>query len=367
LLCDLPCPLLLSCKHPCNGLCGEICPSICKTCTHGKVKTALSFFLQGQKPSKAVADAARFIMLNCKHSFEVSALDSYVLHESTSNHYPRCPEKGCNATIQGVFRYSSIVRQSVKRLRPPYYEIREQTLLADFRKDLEFKNFQALVDRMRLKLANTKRSSEEASREDPLLEFCLGTALLKTGQFQEASQRLGKALGSLGDLKLRAECANSLGLLYLQQTKNFGKAIELFEQAIHFDGTFEEPQRHLAEARNTVRLEQERLEQVARASVLRQQSESSAKEKAVRAMMNASGDDFAAQALAAQAADSLRKEQEALEAQELERSGGNALHLAVLRGRTQDIVELLQFDKTLASMQDNFKNTRELICFDILN
>lgn len=31
-VCDEPCSLLLACGHACIGYCGEVCPSICRTC-----------------------------------------------------------------------------------------------------------------------------------------------------------------------------------------------------------------------------------------------------------------------------------------------------------------------------------------------
>eukprot|EP01034_Spumella_vulgaris_P001372 gene1372-1808_t len=297
LLCNLPCPLRLKCSHPCNGLCGEICPSICKVCMAGRVKAALSA-LSSRKLTKEEMDSSLFVMLNCKHSFEVSALDAHILKERSLNHYPRCPNKDCKATIQGVFRYSGIVRERIDTLRPPYYELREQALIGDFRKDLELKNFKPIVDRMRMKLQNTSRSTEETSRENPLLEFCLGMALVKTGMLKEASQRLTSALGPLSDVRLKAECADTLGLLYLKQTKNYGKDMELFEQALRCDATFDGPQRHLEDARNIARQEQERVEQVARASVARQQAETAARSKApVIVDTSNAADNFAAQQL----------------------------------------------------------------------
>ena len=35
--CNEPCPKILFCGHPCNGLCGEICPPQCPSCARVKM------------------------------------------------------------------------------------------------------------------------------------------------------------------------------------------------------------------------------------------------------------------------------------------------------------------------------------------
>ena len=84
-----------------------------------------------------------------------------------------------------MFRYSKIVRNCITRVRPPYYELREQIVRADFEKNMKLKNYKAISDMMRLKLASIAAASaaaggiatSQSQREQPLLEYFLCRAL----------------------------------------------------------------------------------------------------------------------------------------------------------------------------------------------
>ena len=75
--CSQPCPLPLPrCGHPCLGLCGEVCPRICRIC-RPRFKESISMMrLHEFEPED------RFVQLvDCGHVFEVSGLDQWMRME----------------------------------------------------------------------------------------------------------------------------------------------------------------------------------------------------------------------------------------------------------------------------------------------
>ena len=87
ILCKKKClQKLPSCQHSCLGLCGELCPNVCGTCSIGKIKDRIL-----RLPSPALAaDIPRplessLIELACGHSFEVTAFDEYMSKFTVSN------------------------------------------------------------------------------------------------------------------------------------------------------------------------------------------------------------------------------------------------------------------------------------------
>ena len=107
--CNEPCEKLLSCGHPCIGLCGEKCPSRCRICDE-KVVKELFFGTEDE-------DDAKFIELqDCHHVFEVSGLDKWVKNtESTDADQPiqfkKCPR--CSVEIRRHLRYGNVVKQTL--------------------------------------------------------------------------------------------------------------------------------------------------------------------------------------------------------------------------------------------------------------
>lgn len=69
--CNVPCPKLIpDCKHPCIGLCGEVCPPICRICDPE--------LLDDPYLGPPEADA-RFVLLeDCNHVLGVTDLDRWV-------------------------------------------------------------------------------------------------------------------------------------------------------------------------------------------------------------------------------------------------------------------------------------------------
>jgi tetratricopeptide (TPR) repeat protein len=364
-LCNIPCSLQLPCGHPCTGLCGEICPPLCKICSKKKTLTAMGALNEVRHVSPQLLESARLVVLACGHCFEVNALDALVLRQASQNRYPHCHT--CKKTIQGVFRYSNVVRRSVARLQPPYYPLRELLLRSDFDKDMRLKNYKALTDRMRRLLHEMDVQFAKGIVGDnplrPLVEFFLAKALVATTMLQEAEDCYRSALSSNGDVKLRAACANELGMLYMADVNNVGKAVKMFEQAVALDSECAGAASNLLGATDRLNEEKARLEQ----EVLQRAKEHQKEQEAARARAHADRSTKDAPVPPAPPDDSCveeeeaaRRLQEAVDAQELTRSGGTILHLAVLRDRIDEIKRLLKVDKSLASMQDNYGNTGKL-------
>ena len=98
--CDKPCYKALKCGHPCIGLCGEDCPSLCRICNKDEVTEV--FFGTEDK-----ADA-RFIRLkDCRHVLEVSGLDRW-MDVKEAIQFKECPK--CKTPIRRSLRYGNIVK-----------------------------------------------------------------------------------------------------------------------------------------------------------------------------------------------------------------------------------------------------------------
>ncbi|RYG68472.1 AAA family ATPase [archaeon] len=358
-VCNAPCTKTLQCKHACVGLCNEVCPPICAICMAEKVKTTYKKLAPQRPVAKELVRQARFIVLNCKHSFEVAVFDEYMRGQATLPHYPRCPD--CKITVQGVRRYSGLVQARVEQLRPPYFQLREARLRADFEKDLRLKNYRAIIDSSHDQLQKSGRSPAEVQMENPLLEYFLGRVLHLTGQNKEAVVRLNVVLETATNRTLLAEAANTLGIIYRHSCKNIARAIEFFEKAVAFDDSQRQHMQNLLEARSEYEREQQELEKKATETAARLRTKRARAEAIATAPVGPSSDEFESQ----EAFRGAREwdAQEAEDAQELQRSGGTRMHLAVLRNRPKHVAELLQHDKTLVRLQDNFKKTRKLFYY----
>ena len=100
--CNEPCLKKLKCGHRCIGLCGETCPALCRICHKNEVEEV--FFGTENDPQ------TRFLVLSdCKHMFEVTALDRWMEIESRGNvKLKECPK--CKTPIRRSFRYGNIVK-----------------------------------------------------------------------------------------------------------------------------------------------------------------------------------------------------------------------------------------------------------------
>ena len=108
--CNMPCKKILKkCTHPCIGLCGEDCPSLCRVCDFNTVTEI--FFGEEDKPD------ARFVQLqDCKHIFEVNALDQWMEENSTGQvQFKTCPK--CKTIIRCHLRYGNIVKNTLRDMQ----------------------------------------------------------------------------------------------------------------------------------------------------------------------------------------------------------------------------------------------------------
>ncbi|KAE8749845.1 hypothetical protein FOCC_FOCC003313 [Frankliniella occidentalis] len=103
--CNEPCTEVLSCGHPCVGLCGELC--LCRPCSDIEI-----FF--GTEED----EDARFVTLpDCKHVFEVSSLDHWLtgIDEKGSEIKKKvCPK--CTTVVATSLRYSNAIKQNAEHV-----------------------------------------------------------------------------------------------------------------------------------------------------------------------------------------------------------------------------------------------------------
>ena len=113
------------CGHPCIGLCGEKCPTVCRTCD--KVTVTEIFFGTEDEPD------ARFIQLeDCGHIFEVSGLDHWMDQQDNSTdskaieiQFKCCPK--CKTNVRRSLRYGNIIKQTLVDIQ----EVKKQISGAD--------------------------------------------------------------------------------------------------------------------------------------------------------------------------------------------------------------------------------------------
>ncbi|XP_065913577.1 NFX1-type zinc finger-containing protein 1-like [Dysidea avara] len=110
--CNHPCTKLLSCHHPCIGLCGEKCPRWCRKCDK-KLVTKI-FFGTEDNPQ------ACFIELeDCGHILEVSGLDQWMDQQDNDTdskaveiQFKCCPK--CKTSVRRSLRYGNIIKQTLQ-------------------------------------------------------------------------------------------------------------------------------------------------------------------------------------------------------------------------------------------------------------
>ena len=105
--CNEPCEIILQCKHPCIGICGEPCPRVCRICK--KQKKKFQNLCVG-KPD--ASNDTRYIQLSCDHLFEVNKLDQLLdgqLKDSKAVGPLVCPS--CRKQIHSSHRYGNLIKQ----------------------------------------------------------------------------------------------------------------------------------------------------------------------------------------------------------------------------------------------------------------
>ncbi|XP_027501643.1 NFX1-type zinc finger-containing protein 1 [Corapipo altera] len=105
--CNVPCPKLLRCGHPCAGFCGEPCPKKCLVCDHEELTQI--FFGFEDDPD------ARFVQLeDCGHIFESQGLDHYMDEDDDVVKLKVCPL--CQKPIRKNLRYGTRVKRRVDEI-----------------------------------------------------------------------------------------------------------------------------------------------------------------------------------------------------------------------------------------------------------
>ena len=105
--CNKPCEKhLKKCGHPCIGLCGEECPSLCRICDKEEV-CEIFFGTEDEED-------ARFIQLkDCSHLLEVTGLDRFVNDNDVESgglvKFSECPK--CRTPIRTSLRYCNKVKE----------------------------------------------------------------------------------------------------------------------------------------------------------------------------------------------------------------------------------------------------------------
>jgi len=108
--CNAPCPKKLACRHPCIGLCGENCPTVCAIC-HAK---KFSSMLGGSRTK--TTEVSRFLQLfDCGHIVKVEEMDTWMLRELDSEvQLIQCPR--CSTTITFSYRYGNLIKRTLKNI-----------------------------------------------------------------------------------------------------------------------------------------------------------------------------------------------------------------------------------------------------------
>ena len=106
--CDAPCPKKLPCRHPCIGLCGENCPTVCAICHSKKLWSMI-----GQGNFKATETTRYLQLLDCGHIVKVQEMDEWMLQDMGGNvSQIQCPR--CSIPITFSYRYGNIVKRTLR-------------------------------------------------------------------------------------------------------------------------------------------------------------------------------------------------------------------------------------------------------------
>ncbi|XP_077982992.1 NFX1-type zinc finger-containing protein 1-like [Glandiceps talaboti] len=126
--CNHPCTLELRCGygHRCIGLCGDICPNLCRQCNRSQLEASAAFF--GRRYTKK----SRFVQLNCGHVYEMKDLDRLMVGitaksaaSSTVIGMKSCPK--CSKTILNCSRYSQVIKQSFKDIKRTMIKLEQES------------------------------------------------------------------------------------------------------------------------------------------------------------------------------------------------------------------------------------------------
>lgn len=212
--CKAPCDKLLTCSHPCQGICGEICPSICAVCQPQRIANAIKSLPIATNVSNE-SDRQLLIELFCGHVFEVNALDEHMIKRSTSETFsgspiqiPNCPN--CFQTAVGTHRYSHLVTSSLNLLSPIYIKQLQQLLCTEVTIDLKNKNGGVVIQRLQSLLTNNDFLIMKST-----ILLLLGQAYLSIGKMNDAKVCFNDVILSSSDNNIIREAYISLGIYHM--------------------------------------------------------------------------------------------------------------------------------------------------------
>ena len=210
-VCACVCTLRLPCGHNCLGFCGEKCPKLCFIC----------------EPSDLFASYDVIVTLSCGHSFEESLLYESVMNrcfgckgssvqsineiQDADVKVPSCPT--CGLILQGLHRYSSLVRDSMKRLAPENILKLQEHLCREMMdvQSTSTDKIQKLVEMM----ADTSPGRNYHGLKYTIA-LMLGKLFLNANNKPEASRNLRLAKGATGTTSwVSVEASICMGFMHL--------------------------------------------------------------------------------------------------------------------------------------------------------
>ena len=107
--CDAPCPKKLRCGHPCIGLCGDSCPTLCAICHAKKLSSILvDEFANKEEPTRCLQ------LFDCSHIIKVEKMDAWMREVGNDVQLVRCPK--CSTAITFSFRYGNLIKRTLKNI-----------------------------------------------------------------------------------------------------------------------------------------------------------------------------------------------------------------------------------------------------------
>ena len=108
--CNAPCPKKLPCRHPCIGLCGENCPTLCGICNSKRLSSML-----GDGRAKKMEVPRCLQLFDCGHIVKVEEMDAWMqLERGNDVQLMRCPK--CTTAITFSYRYANIIKRTLTNI-----------------------------------------------------------------------------------------------------------------------------------------------------------------------------------------------------------------------------------------------------------
>ena len=198
--CDKPCLKQLPCGHSCVGVCGEVCPKLCRICD--------KYAFSESEPGASFVE-----LFDCGHVFEVKMLDRYMDeadvgsetdHEDVEIKHKRCPT--CTAPILYARRYGNIVKkiladfEAVKR-RIVLFDVAGSDKIQKIHMEVEeiIKSFKVEAEEIVLSITRGHVTSEEVIKRQNQVTFLkfMHQLILKHKITYESNKELYSKIHSL--------------------------------------------------------------------------------------------------------------------------------------------------------------------------